>query len=367
MSEGGWWLSTPGGEAEGPFSAEELRSRAATGKVGRGTRVWSPSAGAWLPFHSTVLGFRPGRPVGKGFFAFLVLQSLAFLAVWIGIVLLLRSENDLGLPRHIASPFWAASGIALAILSVGSLLAWWRASNALAASAELAAVLRVAAMLFLVVGLALASFEIRAAQVMIPVQNAVSDWLFEAGLDKSSGDIRLDGRIGPGFGRSVEALLAQAPTPTTIEITSSGGLLNEAMIAARAIEAQGDVTVVARDSCASACIIVLMGGQTRLADVDMPLEFHATAAVTPIKDRFFAWSVKDEGAKADAYLVTRGVPKELLETADRIGPGKVYAIPAPLAVGHGVLTGVLDGDRRLGKVEIEARARPQQAYVDSAF
>lgn len=365
MSDAGWWLAAPDG-AEGPFTTEEVRRLAASGRVRRGLRVWSPFQQAWLPFRPGLLGGVAARPAGGLFWIYLATQSLAFLAVAVLAICLIYADSDLGFTKDGRLWAWGLAGPGLAILSLASLLAWRRAAQALGPTGELGAVVSVAAALFLVLGLLISSFAIRAALVVIPAQLAIEDWAYDAHIDTASGQIAVSGEIGADFGRRIKALLALAPDPVTLEIDSYGGLTSEALAAAEAIEQRGGVTTVARNHCASACLIVLMGGEHRLADADLRLAFHATAAVTPIRDRFFAWTTIAEAERADAYLLKRGVPKAFIDAANKAGPGKVYETPAALALRSGILTGVLDGDRRLTDAEVEGRLRTARARLAPA-
>lgn len=367
MSDAGWWLASPaGGDAEGPYTTDEVRRLAATGRVRRGLRVWSPFQQAWLPFRPALLGRVARRPAGRLFWTYLAAQSLAFLAVAFLVIGLIYADSDLGFTGTALLWAWGLAGPALALLSLASLLAWRRAARALGSAGELGAVVSVAAGLFLVIGLLLSSFATRAALVMIPAQLAIEDWAYDARIDKASGQIAVKGEIGANFGRRIKELLALAPDPVTVEIDSYGGLTSEALTAAEAIEKRGGVTIVARNRCASACLIVLMGGEHRLADADLPLAFHATSSVAPIRDRFFAWAMIAEGKRADAYLLKRGVPKEFIDAANTAGPGKVYETPAVLALRRGVLTGVLDGNRRLTDAEVEDRLETARAGLAPA-
>ncbi|WP_310542478.1 DUF4339 domain-containing protein [Phenylobacterium sp.] len=368
MTEAGWWLASPaGGDAEGPYTTDEVRRLAATGRVRRGLRVWSPVQGAWLPFRPALLGRVAGKPAGMAFWTYLAAQSLAFLAATALLIGLIYADGDLGLTGSGLLWAWGLAGPGLAVLSIASLLAWRRAARALGTRRELAAVVSVAAGLFLVFGLLLSTFSIRAALVVIPAQLTIEDWTYDAHIDKASGQISVKGAIGVNFGRRMKELLALAPDPVTVEIESYGGLTSEALTAAEAIEKRGGVTVVARNHCASACLIVLMGAQHRLADADISLAFHASSAVAPVADRFFAWSLIAEGERADAYLLKRGVPKDYIDAANTAGPDQVYETPAALALRRGVLTGVLDGDRPLTEAEVEDHletARPHLAPAD---
>lgn len=366
MSDSGWWLDVPGGQAEGPYSTDEVRRLAAAGRVRRGLRVWSPFQQAWLPFRPILLWRGATRPAGRMFWAYLLVQSLVFLAVTALALGLLYVDSDLGLPDAAMLWVWSLVGPGLGLLSLTSLFAWRRAARALEASGELAAVLKVAATLFLVVGLFLSVFAIRAALVVIPTYSAVADWRYDAHIDKASGHIALQGDIGANFGRRVKDLLALAPDPVTVEIDSYGGLTNEALTAAEAIETRGDVTVIARNHCASACLIVLMGGERRLADADMALALHATSAVAPIRDRLFAWRLFTEGQRTDAYLLKRGMPKEFIDAANTAGPTQIYVLPAALALRRGVINGLVEGDRLLTDAEVELRLRTARGRLAPA-
>lgn len=173
----------------------------------------------------------------------------------------------------------------------------------------------------------------------------------------------IKGPVGRRFGAAVQQGLAQLSDPVQVEIDSPGGLLDEALRAGRAISARPGASVVARHWCASACLIVLMSGQQRLADRHTQLGFHAATPLAPPQDALFAWSFARQRRAAEAYLLDRGAPADLVARADRIGPRRVVTLTAAQALDRGVLTGVLPAPAAGGRRPRHSDARPASFIV----
>src|SRR5262249_38468367 len=98
---------------------------------------------------------------------------------------------------------------------------------------------------------------------------------FTMGVDVLRHEIHIAGLIGPGLGRRLENFFDTHAGVRTISITSPGGLVDEGLRAAAAIERHRGVEVVARKECNSACLLILVSSSTRYADWSMNLGFHA--------------------------------------------------------------------------------------------
>jgi hypothetical protein len=187
-----------------------------------------------------------------------------------------------------------------------------------------------------------AFLQLRQTQVATQIAEATADWSFRMQTDPTRHRLVIKGDVGPGFGRQVEDQLAEMKDPVEIEIASGGGLLNEALRAARAIEARPNATVVVRGWCASACLIVLMSGKNRLAAPHAHLDFHAGSAVAKTDSRFRKWAVGQEIKEGDDYLQKRGVPLAVIQRKNQIGPTKLDRVSVPYALESGILTGLID-------------------------
>jgi hypothetical protein len=273
--------------------------------------------------------------------------------------------NEVGsfLPHGTEIWAWSLSGLALAAVSISGARSAFLIGRALGRRRELGAILQVASGLALIAGLGLAFLQVSAAAVAIPSRNEMEAHVYSIGLDDRTGNIIIVGDIGPGFANKLRQVLDSPNRPRTIEINSRGGLVTEAMAAARLIEGRGAVAVIARHKCASACLIVLMSAPVRLADWDMELAFHATSLVVEPRDRRLAWLSQQIIGKSDEYLRRRGVPQDILEMTNKAGVSRVYAVPAGLALRRGLLTGLVVGDNRLSTEQAYAAARVRRASV----
>jgi hypothetical protein len=99
-----------------------------------------------------------------------------------------------------------------------------------------------------------------------------------------------------------------------------------------------------------------MAGGERLADYDMAIDFHASASITDFQGDWWAVMMRRQDKASNTYMIDRGVPKVYLTESTRLGPGKVYSVPAVMLVEQKMLTGLLDDeDRPLTAPEARAR------------
>ena len=352
-----WWLERPGGAPEGPYSEREVLQLIKKG-LQAGSRIWSAATGRWQSVRQWRSGSR--YPPGRSAWIALIITSLLFIGAFLLTAQLVFAPNDdLYTPAQDVA-LWTLAGLALAGFSLLCFVGWRRVGRT-RSSTELGGMLQIAATLFLIFGATLAGLQIRDAIFLVPSKLTAAQWTYQASADPKTHRVRFTGEVGPGYGRRMEQLLDQAGSPAIVEISSNGGLTGEAMRAAKAIEAHKTVTVVARDHCVSACLIVLMSAERRLADAGMNLAFHATAPIVQTKDKLADWSFKQAVRESDDYLVKRGTPADVVAATNRLGPTMLYRIPAPLAYRRGILTGLVEGERLLSADE--ARALGEQSVA----
>jgi hypothetical protein len=245
-------------------------------------------------------------------------------------------------PLALVTPVWIGCGVVLVLASLGLPLTWWRRAG----GSEAGGMVRIMVVLLAIGGLSVAGLELfQSAYIgkIAAASEGMRDYRFA--YDPAARTLRVEGQIGPGFARSLKAEF-ESHAVRRVDITSQGGLVNEAMVSARFLEARPDLEVAARSQCASACIIVLMAGTRRLADYDMDIHFHSVATVVDLDSDWWDVMTGRQGRDAQRYMVGRGAPKTALDEAARLGAGKLYRVPSVELVGSGMLTGLLDDEGR---------------------
>lgn len=339
------WQVWQAGRILGPWTADELAAAAAAGKVSANALIREVDGTDWRPLTQDFPGLlaRPKTPRRRASRAEILLTIMATgaLATLLAMAVMLLQTEDLTPLTLRYRWFWAAvaSGGGASLLAAA--LLWWRATGRLMARRpEAGGAIRIVLSMVAITGAVLFGVVWQAAPRASDVAAAIADMrdyrFFYSPADKS---LRIVGYIGPRFDVQLAAELERNDVQK-IEIISGGGLVWEAVHAARAIERR-NLTTIARTQCDSACIIVLMGGQRRQIDYDAALGFHAPA---PILDGYQLSEVGRQGRLGDEYLVSRGVPREILAEAKRLGPSKIYYLPGVDLVDRGVLTGLLKGD-----------------------
>jgi hypothetical protein len=168
-------------------------------------------------------------------------------------------------------------------------------------------------------------------------------------------NLYIDGMIGPSFAGRLRREFEANPGIRKIHITSFGGLVDQALEAAELIETKGNITVIARELCDSACIMVLMAGDTRLADREMKLGFHSPSPIIDLPERILKMS--GVSRNADRYLISKGVPPEIL--AQRNGKQNNLLVNIPAR--HLARIGVIDGFTETQGIKAIAE---MQKYLD---
>ena len=155
------------------------------------------------------------------------------------------------------------------------------------------------------------------------------------------GEISINGLIGPGLGERVEELLTAHRDVSSIVISSPGGLVDEALLAARIIEKHNGMIVRATGECNSACLLLLSAGSIRQADWQMELGFHAVSPIVP--DSLMELSdVQSQAEESSLFLTSRGVPNDIIAKANEIGPANLHLVSAIELKDRGFLNSLTD-------------------------
>lgn len=345
-TDGPWWRIGPDGQPKGPYDVDEIRALIERGRILCSDPVWSPVSGQWTPLDRTPL--LDGAPPLPPPVLALAAAALAYAAV-VGSVVFIGT-GDLFDPKNPPSLWglrflWIGPALALTLVSV-ALVRVARRSAARLRPRRLAAGLRMAATCAGIVGgiMAYGSLIDVTTTPQSLIETARARYTVEVVPDTNR--IVVSGGIGYGFAQAVQAALDKVADPVRIEIDSTGGLVDEALQVARAIEARPGATVVAGMDCDSACILVLMGGTNRLASEGNFLGFHASSNVRAEAERFivlgFDLDLYLNEDQADAYLLRRGIPSDIVAESNRRGPQSVYYVAVQTLLERGVLTGLAD-------------------------
>jgi hypothetical protein len=335
-----WWHERDGADDAGPFTEQQIRQMLAEGSLSPQAGIRSSRHEPWPPGAS---GGRAGarttprlpRPFA-GWFTLVVFSLLGWALFSVVVAsLTLRHAGPVDARLHPWAWFGLGVALLLAVVVLGT--AWWLLPRRLGAGAELVAMLRIAAAIVAVAWLIQVGIVLRDTPMAIRQAAVLHDqaYLISAGPDDHT--LFVQGDVGVGFGQKLAGRLAALPDPARIVIESPGGLVDEALVAAEAIERRR-ATVVVSGLCASACIIVLMAGEKRLAPTGGSILFHATAPVVVTANAMANWLAGQEGDRSRAYLLKRGVPAADIDEARRRGAKHVFAVPNAIALRQGVLT-----------------------------
>lgn len=359
-----WYYSTKN-KKEGPLSKEELIEKIRNGTLKHGVLVWKQGLKTWQPIDihfsqyfdqvapltspllDEIISVKENKIEEHKKFLFLLKSIWAPLAIaFFGGLQFYLVNINLALNDFAQSgTIWLFS-LVLAIIAAGFVvLCIWKKGNKKQTESggykgggyKLASVfLGLVFFAFSVVYLAQAPVFFRVDKVRKAYDNFTMD------VDVVGKKIVVTGTIGPSFSSRLEHNLDLYAGINTIIITSPGGLIDQALKTAKIIERHPDMKVIAQKECNSSCLIILMAAESRYADWDMSLGFHATSLITklPAADAGLV-QFSDE---ADQYLIKRGVPNEVLKHAFGSNEKNLESIPAIALATSGTLNGLVDGN-----------------------
>lgn len=362
-----WWLAERPGRPRGPFTRDQIDDMLAALALHPGELVWSSQTGAWHPASSVAPAGPPAAPLRRPRWISGLLLTAAYGGSLTACVALIASKAVQRLDADLAAVVWPASGLILLSASVGVIAMWLRPGRLAARRPELAAVRSLVVALLGLAGVVCGSLTLYQQRDAVATLRGLRELTYQIDLDRTGKIVQVRGYIGPGFAEALATELAKPSGPDVIEIASLGGLTEEALSTAKVIEAR-HVKVVVREICASACLVLLMASDQRLADVGARLDFHASAPVAAITRPASLWYERQQHQRFRDYLQARGAPKDVVDEAFRIGPGKVESLNALEALRLHVLTGVIDGEMPISGERLErALAHSPRRLVRSAI
>lgn len=236
------------------------------------------------------------------------------LAGWLllnGIFLLGLAAAGLYALRRRRGPHGSLAGIALLLAAVGSLL---QAANV--------------AGLILSFGDAKRTYEALAGEA-------------DAGMAMlEEGRLVIEGPIGPRFMQSFLAIHAKTPV-REIEITSEGGLVDQAKELARLVEDAG-IRIEVPSYCMSACVMIAVASSRTLAQEDAVFGLHRSSPVADVTSKIGKWHSQQTDREMRDFLKQHGVPEALLVESDKHQGESIYELSGAEMLRHGAIDGLLE-------------------------
>lgn len=170
-------------------------------------------------------------------------------------------------------------------------------------------------------------------------------------LERKGDILSYSGFIGPDFA----AMLGKEQF-STLEIDSAGGLIQQALVAGRWLR-QHRISVVAKNNCLSACVLVLAGGYhrkaTETADIGVH-RFYGTNALNPDEATDVAQQIASEIV---GYLGEMDIDVKLFQAMSSVPSSSISILPHPQLIEWRLL----EGDYP----EIETSPLPNDSKADT--
>jgi len=148
--------------------------------------------------------------------------------------------------------------------------------------------------------------------------------------------ISITGPIGPNLMRDFISAQRKHGPLTTVEITSPGGLIDEAMELAEYIE-EHKITVVVRQRCLSACTMIAVASPNSYAEDAALFGFHRASPIARLGSELGAWGVKVTDEAFFDFLRRHRVPQSILDQAAKHRADSMYFIRASDLARYGTI------------------------------
>lgn len=157
--------------------------------------------------------------------------------------------------------------------------------------------------------------------------------------------LRIDGHVSDDFVATLESRLARHPGVRRIDITSGGGLVADALVAADIIRSRS-LRVRIVDQCASACVLLWAASSSREMELTALVGLHR-AWIDPSVPQGWEPGIREKyEGRMVAILRGAGFSDSLLDRRARTASDDMAVVDAAELLEHGVRTTVVDADGR---------------------
>lgn len=332
------------------LSWEEIQGRIIAGTVPRDALVWTQGMPDWRPLEEVFDSSFPTSLTQNR--RAKAIQPVSLPVIWLALIAVAAIsvytklyQTDLFLAlKSTASPLTAiglqiASLVLIAALNALLAICLWRHPARRSASGSAGLV-----------------FILSSGALVLQVSNAVSYAISAPDLYRielargkrqdatikilNTGAVSIVGPIGPNLMGSLLELESTRGPFTTLEITSPGGLLDQALQLARYVETR-KLTVIVRHRCLSACTLIGVASPYGYADENAVFGFHNSSSITELSSQIMTSQVQQIQQEFFEFLRQHRVPASILEEAAKHGRDSMYLVSASDLVRHGVLRGLL--------------------------
>jgi hypothetical protein len=163
--------------------------------------------------------------------------------------------------------------------------------------------------------------------------------------EEESGEILVNGFVGPGIADRLENELVRQPKVSVISLNVVGGLLSEAEKMAKSIEKR-ELSTYVGNQCDSACTYAFIAGSNRILHPEAKLGFHSARLVG------VDWFDPRKGHENDdwkIFLKRRGVRPKFIEKAFSVPSTEMWHPSLEELIQARVVTHTYDGSQVLDR------------------
>lgn len=369
------WYVAINNVSTGPFSEEDIGKKIADGAISRGALIWQKGMKTWEPIithfstafpdkaiSSDIISPQIAQPTSsfpipdakstegvedriKSLSAFFKNQSGKHFSFFCAILItffVIHTHSDKLSNTALFAVLWGGSLLGTLISGGIFIRALWKIANRgitiiPQGMAKLLCFFSGACLIVFVI-----IFAPNASTIYRIRQARLAFDKYTMHVEPAQDAIIINGLIGPSFSAELKRNLEIHSGTRFIVITSPGGLVDQGLEAAKIIQYHGNLSVIAKGTCNSSCLLVLMAGDNKFADWNMNLGFHAISAITSVDDAV-AQELTKVGDEANEYLSRQGIPRDIISRANAKGHKEMELVPAVKLAEIGVINGLIEG------------------------
>ena len=180
-----------------------------------------------------------------------------------------------------------------------------------------------------------------------------------------NGKLVVEGPIGKDFANKVIALSTPSEPVNSIELTSEGGYVDEALTLANYIE-ENRISVSVPTYCMSACILIAVAAPNSMADEGAIFGFHSVYPTGTSYSELSKLSLTQGKIASQKFLKSHGVSQAIIDKSSTYPADEVLEVSAKEMLDMGAISGVTkDGVTSLVGHKNEGQTNPPPPSASS--
>lgn len=149
-----------------------------------------------------------------------------------------------------------------------------------------------------------------------------------------------EGTIGVNLLSDIESIDSKIGGIRTLVVDSNGGLVGEAIAVAEFLETR-KITVISRNNCDSACIILAIASPRSFAERDLKFGFHGVTSIIDSSDEAVLVAQRNAAEQSQTFMLAHHIPQEIVDQSKSIPQDQLIYVPAAVLAKAGAISGLV--------------------------